>query len=149
MLRSLSRLFPLLALLLTALGSSGRAVAQDRPHHATGVAQFAANQSDFTGSGYATHLGNYSEVGSVSFAPTGTPGVFAVTGFNYYIAANGDRLDAALAGTVDMTTGAIDATATYIGGTGRFVAATGASVLTGQLLPGGAVTITANGIIRF
>ena len=148
MLRHLSRLFPLFAL-LTALALAGRGMAQDRPLHAAGVAQFAANQSDFTGSGHATHLGHYSEVGTVAFAPTSAPGVFAVTGFSHYIAANGDRLDAALAGTIDMATGAIVATATYVGGTGRFAAATGASTLTGQLLGGGALTIVADGTIHY
>jgi hypothetical protein len=143
------RLLALLLLTITSLGLSSHASAQVRPFHATGIAQFAPNQSDFTGSGHATHLGKYTEVGNVTFAPTSTPGVVSATGWTHYTAANGDQLHAVIAGTVNMVTGAIAATATYVGGTGRFTNASGASTLVGQMLGGGALTIAANGSISY
>jgi hypothetical protein len=149
MLRSLARLFTFVALTLATLSFADRAAAQSRPYHATGTAQFAANQSDFTGSGNATHLGRYTEVGNVAFTPTSTPGVLAVTGWAHYTAANGHQLFALIAGTVDMTTGAITATATYVGGTGNFTNASGSSALAGQMLGGGALAITADGSIGY
>ncbi len=143
------RLFAWFMLSVAVLGIVRPMSAQERAHHASGVAQFAANQSDFTGSGHATHLGLYTEVGNVSFAPTGTPGVFAVSGWSHYISASGDELHADITGAVDMTTGAIFGTATYVGGTGRFATASGSSQLVGQMLGGGALTITAHGSILY
>jgi hypothetical protein len=148
MLRSLSRCFTLFVLAITTL-SFASASAQARPHLASGFGQFAANQSDFTGGGQATHLGRYTEIGNVTFAPTATPGVFSVSGWSHYTAANGDQLYAVISGTVDFGTGAITATATYVGATGRFANATGSSALLGQLLAGGALTITAVGSISY
>ena len=145
----LARLFPLLALAAATLMSAGHASAQARAYHAHGAAQFAPNQSDFTGSGNATHLGRYTEVGHVTFAGTSTPGVLAVSGWAHYTAANGDVLCAAISGTVVQGTGAINATATYVGGTGNFANASGSSTLTGQMLGGGALTISAVGNISY
>ena len=145
----LARLFTFLALAVATPMFAGHAAAQTRAFHAHGAAQFAPNQSDFTGSGNATHLGSYTEVGHVTFAPTGTQGVLAVSGWAHYTAANGHVLCAAIAGTVDQGTGAINATATYSGGTGRFANVSGSSTLTGQMLGGGALTITAHGSISY
>jgi hypothetical protein len=149
MFSSLARLFTAVALTIATVLFADPASAQARPYFAQGTAQFAANQSDFAGSGNATHLGRYTEVGNVTFTPTGTPGVLAVNGWAHYTAANGDVLYAVITGTVDMTTGAINGTATYSGGTGHFVNASGGSTLTGQMLGGGALTITAVGTISY
>ena len=149
MFRSLDRLVTALFVTLAMFVFAGRADAQSLPYKATGVGQFAANQSDFTGSGIAAHLGAYTEVGNVTFAPTSTPGVLAVTGWAHYTAANGDQLYASISGTVDTTTGVIAATATYVGGTGRFANASGSSTLAGQMLGGGALTIAAAGNIDY
>jgi hypothetical protein len=149
MFRSFSRLVTLVVLATSTLSFAGHASAQARPHLASGFGQFAANQSDFTGGGHATHLGTYTEIGNVTFAPTPTPGVFLVDGWSHYTAADGDQLYAAISGTVDFGTGAITATATYVGGTGRFANASGSSALLGQLLAGGALTITAVGSISY
>ena len=149
MLHSLDRLLAVLVLAITTLCFSGRTPAQAVPHFESGSAQFAANQSDFTGRGHATHLGKYTEVGNVTFTATATPGVFTVTGWTRYTAANGDVLEATVTGTVDFGTGAITGTATYTGGTGRFANASGSAALSGQMLGGGALTITATGTISF
>ena len=145
----LTRLFTFLALAVPTLLFVGHASAQTKAYHAHGTAQFAPNQSDFTGSGQATHLGNYTEVGHVTFTGTGTPGVLAVNGWAHYTAANGHVLCAAISGTVNQQTGAIQGTATYIGGTGNFANASGSSALTGQMLGGGALTISALGSISY
>ena len=149
MFHSLTRTLACLVLTITTLSLAGNAAAQSKPYRATGLAQFAANQSDFTGGGQATHLGRYTEVGNVAFAPTSTPGIFTVSGWSHYTAANGDQLFALLSGTVDMGTGIILGTATYAGGTGRFINASDSSALTGQMLGGGALTIAAVGRIRY
>jgi hypothetical protein len=147
MLRRCNRLLSALVLALAVPSLTAAATAQVLPYSANGVAQFAANQSDFTGSGHATHLGRYTETGQVVFTPTANPLVFAVSGSAHYVAANRDELHAAITGTVDMSTGAIVATATYVGGTGRFANASGASLLTGTMLGGGALTIRAAGTL--
>ena len=149
MFSSLARLFTVPAFTIAALLFASHASAQARPYHAQGAAQFAPNQSDFTGSGNATYLGRYSEVGRVTLTPTTTPGVLAVNGWAHYTAANGDVLCASISGTLDQGTGAIHGTATYVGGTGRFANASGSSTLTGQMLGGGALTITALGTISY
>ena len=71
---------PALLLTIATLLIASHASAQARPYHANGTAQFAPNQSDFTGSGNATHLGSYTEVGHVTLTGTSTPNVLAVNG---------------------------------------------------------------------
>src|SRR5262245_27542436 len=145
----LARLFTVPALTVATLLFASHAPAQARAYHAHGTAQFAPNMSDFTGSGNATHLGNYTEVGHVTLTATTTPGVLAVNGCAHYTAANGRVLCAVISGTLDQGTGAIHGTATYVGGTGNFANVSGSSTLTGQMLGGGALTITALGSITY
>ena len=145
----LARLSTFLALAVATPMFAGHASAQAKAYHAHGNAQFAPTLSDFTGSGNATHLGNYTEVGHVTLTGTSTPGVLAVNGWAHYTAANGHVLCASISGTLDQGTGAIQGTATYIGGTGNFANASGSSTLTGQMLGGGALTITALGTISY
>src|SRR5436190_473442 len=109
-----------------AFAMPASAIAGPRAYGASGGAQFV-NNNDFVGSGHATHLGGYTEIGSVSFTPTSTPGVLNVDGHTTYFAADGDELWAGLHGLLDQGTGAITATAEYVGGTGRFAAASGSS----------------------
>lgn len=147
--RPLTRLFTLLVFAFATLCMASATSAQSKPHLATGFGQFAANQADFTGFGQATHLGKYTEVGNVQLAPSGTEGVLAVNGWAHYTASNGDELFAIITGTLDLTTGVILATATYVGGTGRFEDASGSSDLAGQMLGGGALSISAVGSIDY
>lgn len=146
--RSIARLFTCLALAIATLSFASPASAQAMPHFATGFGQFAANQADFTGGGQATHLGRYTEIGFVTLTGTPTPGLLAVNGWADYTASDLSVLHAEISGTLDLRSGAILATATYNGGSGRFVSATGSSTLTGQMLGGGALTISAVGIIN-
>lgn len=146
--RPLTRLITLLVVAVTTLASSRQASAQSVPYRATGAAQFVS-PTDFVGSGRATHLGIYTEVGSVAFAPTPNPDVLAVTGVSVYTAANGDELHATLNGELNTLTGVITVTVTYVGGTGRFASASGSSSLAGQMLGGGAASIAVAGRIDY
>jgi hypothetical protein len=125
-----------------------RAAAEDRPHSSGGTAQFVS-PTDFVGAGHATHLGVYTEVGSVAFSPTDDPAVFQVDGWATYTAANGDQLDAIVTGHLNGATGAITATLTYVGGTGRFADAGGSATLSGQLLPDGTISVAVAGTIDY
>ena len=125
-----------------------RASAAERPHHSSGNAQFVS-PTDFVGTGNATHLGSYTEVGSVAFSPTNDPAVLQIDAWSIYTAANGDQLHAVISGSLNGLTGAITATVTYAGGTGRFADATGSSNLKGQLLPGGAISVVVEGTIDY
>ena len=142
------RFATVLALAIAAFVLPDSASANPVPHLARGSAQFVG-PNDFVGNGNATHLGQYTEVGHVDFAPTGDPVVLAVDGWAHYTAANGDQLYALLDGTLNAATGQIAVTVTYAGGTGRFVAATGSANLAGQLLGGGAATVAVAGNIDY
>ena len=122
--------------------------AGERPHNSRGTAQFV-NANDFVGTGKATHLGRYNEVGSAHFSPTADPTVFQIDAWSIYTAANGDQLFAVFTGNLNGLTGAITATATYVGGTGRFTDASGTAILTGQSLPGGTLTVSVEGTINY
>ena len=139
------------ALVLAAVGVlalSAQAQAQERPHVSRGTAQFVS-PTDFVGSGHATHLGRYTEVGSASFSPTADPTVFQIDGWVILTAANGDQLYELVNGYLNGLTGAITATVTYVGGTGRFADATGTATLSGQLLGGGSIEVAVKGTIDY
>jgi hypothetical protein len=124
------------------------AIADQRAYAAAGNAQFV-NNNDFVGSGHATHLGLYTEAGSVTFTPTTTPGVLNISGSVTYFAADGDELTASISGLLDEGTGAISGTLQYVGGTGRFVDVSGSSAIVAQLLGGGAVAASVRGSIDY
>ena len=131
---------------LFACSSSVEAAA--RPHLSRGNAQFVSG-SDFVGSGSATHLGRYSETGSVSFSPTGDAAVLHVEGSAIYTASDGAELHADIDGELNTETGVISATLTYVGGTGRLTDASGTASLAGQLSPGGAISVSVSGSIDY
>lgn len=132
----------------TLLAHPAGASANERPMSSKGRAQFVS-PSDFIGSGQATHLGAYTEVGSVTFAPTPVPGVLALTGWSRYTAANGDELHATLEGELNTLNGQATVTVRYVGGTGRFASATGTALLRGQMLPDGVIAIAVDGSIEY
>jgi hypothetical protein len=150
MLRFFSRLVTIAFVLVAGLALSGRASAQTVPYLAKGGAQLsgAGLELDIVGSGQATYLGAYTEVGHVTLIPTLDPGVFLVTGGAVYTAANGDKLFAAFSGKLDAT-GAITAKVKYFGGCGRFEDASGFAILTGQMLGGGAASVTVQGYLEY
>jgi len=134
--------------LISSLAVPDRAAAESRAYSARGTAQFVS-PTDFIGSGEATHLGHYSEAGTVSFTPTNDPAVLHVEGSIVYTAANGDELHANVSGELNAETGAVSATISYVGGTGRFSTATGSSSLSGQLGAGGSISVSVKGTIDY
>jgi hypothetical protein len=117
-----------------------------RRYSAHGTGHFI-NANDFVGEGNATHLGNYSEVGNVSFTPVGT--VLHIEGWVVYTATIGDELRAVFEGELDPATGVVTATVTYVpGGTGRFLNVSGSSNLQG-LVDGPNISVTVRGNIDF
>lgn len=138
-----------LLLVLSAIVLPSQAsAAASRPYASRGTAHFVS-PTDFVGSGYATHLGVYSEAGTVSFSPTDDPAVLRVTGSIVYTAANGDELHANVVGDLNMATGAVSAQLTYAGGAGRFDDATGSATLSGRLSPTGVITVGVRGTIDY
>ncbi|MFO0848292.1 MAG: hypothetical protein U0871_07020 [Gemmataceae bacterium] len=142
--------YPSVALLAITVMLTSTAVASagERPYHARGTAQFVS-PTDFVGSGHATHLGRYTEVGSAQFSPTADPTVLAIDAWSVYTAANGDQLYAVITGELNGLTGAITATVTYVGGTGRFDDAGGSAALKGQILPDGTIAVAVSGTIDY
>jgi hypothetical protein len=138
----------ILLVAVAALALPDQASAQERPHFSSGTAQFVS-PNDFVGTGNATHLGLYSEVGYVTFSPADHPNIVQIDGWSIYTAANGDELHAVVSGQLDGKTGAITATVTYVGGTGRFADATGSASLAGQLRPGGIVSVAVAGTVEY
>ena len=120
--------------------------AGERPHSSRGTAQFLPDATgDFVGSGYATHLGNYTEVGNASISPIGE-----IEGWAHYTAGNGNghTLFATFTGQVDAF-GAITVTVTYVGGTGQFENASGSATLLGQIQLDGTIVVAVEGTIDY
>ena len=142
------RLFAFVLSAIGILAIAAPAPAASLPYASRGTAQFV-NANDFVGTGMATHLGRYDEVGSVQFSPTADPTVLQIDAWAIYTAANGDRLYALFTGHLNGLTGAITATVTYVGGTGRFDDASGTATLSAQLLGGGSIEVAIKGTIDY
>ena len=134
--------------LVSLMSFADRAAAAVRPHRSGGDAHFVS-ETAFVGSGHATHLGRYNEVGSVLFSPTDDPEVLHVDGAIVYTAASGQELHAVVSGELNGATGVITATITYVGGTGRFTNASGSATLAGQAFPDGTISVAVHGTIDF
>jgi hypothetical protein len=139
--------FLLVAVAVLALPDRGSA--GERPHRSRGTAQFVPGTTDFVGTGNATHLGRYAEVGSVTFLPSADPTAVPIVAWAIYTAANGDELYATFDGHLNALTGAITATVTYEGGTGRFDDASGSATFLGQILPDGTLSVVVEGVIDY
>ena len=133
---------------LCVLAPASLARAEQRPHSSRGTAHFIS-ATGFEGTGTATHLGRYDEVGSAEFTPTSDPNVVLVDASATYTAANGDELYAVFAGELNPLTGAISATVTYVGGTGRFSNASGTASLSAQMLPNGSIDVAVEGTVDY
>jgi hypothetical protein len=142
------RPFALLLVAVGVLAVAANAKAAQRPHVSQGSAQFI-NEHDFVGSGTATHLGRYDEVGSADILPTPDPTLFEVDASATYTAANGDKLYAEFTGYLDGLTGEITAIVSYVGGTGRFAGASGTATLSGQMFPDGSIQVAVEGTLDY
>lgn len=138
--------FVLAAVSVLTLAAPAQAAA--RAHVSRGTAHFTGATS-FAGEGFATHLGPYSEVGTILITPTADPAVFQVNATATYTGINGEELHAVFSGQLNGATGAITAAVTYVGGTGRFANATGMAILSGQLLADGTIEVIVKGTVEY
>ena len=108
------------------------ASAVDRPFalNGTGVATLITDESGNliggipTGSGTATHLGQWTVTGVVKYTPDSN-GVLHSSGDATITAANGDKLQVQIDGILDPVAAVDHGTFYIVGGTGRFQGASG------------------------
>jgi hypothetical protein len=120
--------------------------ATERPFalNGKGVGDFLTNEAgqvigaNVTASGTATHLGMWTAVGSVRYAPDEN-GVLRSSGEATITAANGDKLELVAEGVLDQATLTDHGIFTFVGGTGRFAGASGSAdfVVTVSQITGG------------
>jgi polyvinyl alcohol dehydrogenase (cytochrome) len=136
-----------------APGSGGaparHAAVPSRPLKGHGSGSFVSANFDFLATGIAAHLGAFTHYGTLQLTPTDDPAVFVLSGRTTYVAANGDKLYAILAGTLNVQTGVATGTDTWDGGTGRFAHGGGSADLTAQLLPDGSFEFTLDGVLEY
>ena len=119
-----------LVLLLGAIPVS----AVERPFalKGTGVATLITDEAGHligatpTGSGTATHLGQWTVTGNVKYTPDNN-GVLHSSGEATITAANGDKLQTQIDGILDPIAGMDQGTFYFVGGTGRFEGVTGSA----------------------
>jgi hypothetical protein len=121
-------LMPILFLLLGTIPVS----AVERPFalSGTGVATLITNEAGMpigaipTGSGTATHLGQWTVTGNVKYTPDAN-GVLHSSGDATITAANGDKVQIQIEGILDPVVVMDQGIFHIVGGTGRFEGATG------------------------
>lgn len=79
-----------------------------------------------TGSGTATHLGQWTVTGNPQYTPD-AQGVLHSSGEATLVAANGDKLFIQIDGVLDPVAGVDQGTFYFLGGTGRFEGASGSA----------------------
>lgn len=153
--RSLNPRILMLALCLLLGSLPAAAVARPFSLHGAGNVAFTGGPpptgGDLTASGTATHLGLWTAVGVLSFAPPDpdTPNLVPASGTQTFTAADGDKLHAELTGELDTTTGIATGIFMFIGGTGRFEGASGSADFVVMQDPSGPFEVTATGDIDF
>ena len=131
-------LLPVLFLLLGTIPVS----AAERPFalSGTGVATPIVNEQGMpigaipTGSGTATHLGQWTVTGNVKYTPDAN-GVLHSSGDATITASNGDKVQIQIEGVLDPVAGMDQGLFHIVGGTGRFEGATGDANFVVQLNP--------------
>lgn len=123
-----------LMLTLSLLLGTIPALAVERPFalHGSGVATLIVDPSGIpigavaTGSGTATHLGQWTVIGNPKYTPDAN-GVLHSSGEATLTAANGDKLQVAIDGILDPVAGVDQGVFHFLGGTGRFEGASGSA----------------------
>jgi hypothetical protein len=123
----------LMLTLLLLLGTMP-AFAVERPFalHGSGVATLITDPSGLpigavaTGSGTATHLGQWTVTGNPKYTPDSN-GVLHSSGQATLTAANGDKLQVEINGILDPVAGVDQGVFYFMGGTGRFEGASGSA----------------------
>lgn len=124
----------ILMLTLTLLLGMIPASAVERPFalNGTGVATLITDESGHligatpTGSGTATHLGQWTVAGNVKYTPDNN-GVLHSSGDATLTAANGDKLQIQIDGILDPVAAVDQGVFYFVGGTGRFEGANGSA----------------------
>ena len=145
-------LMPMLFLLLGTIPVS--AVERPMALKGGGVATLITNEAGIpigaiaTGSGTATHLGQWTVTGNVTYTPDN--GVLRSSGQATLTASNGDKLHFQVDGILDPVAGVDQGLFHFVGGTGRFEGASGSVnfVVTINPLTGG-FDLTAVGNINY
>ena len=133
----------LMLVAVSALANPAGASAEERGYHLRGTAALDAS-GNVVGVGHAAHLGNYTEVGHVTFLEEpGQPEGWAI-----FTNQNGDQLRETFTGQVNLD-GTISGTVTFTGGTGRFEFASGTASLAAQFLPDGTIAVVVVGTIDY
>jgi len=102
-----------------------------------------------TGSGTATHLGQWTVSGKVAYTPD-NDGVLRSSGDATLTAANGDKLYFKIDGILDPVAGVDQGHFYFVGGTGRFEGATGSTNFVVSINPiTGGFDLTAVGKINY
>ena len=148
----LRTLMPILFLLLGTIPAS----AVERPFalKGVGVAPLIIDESGNliggmpTGSGTATHLGQWTVAGTVKYTPDN--GVLRSSGEATITASNGDKLQVEIDGILDPIAAVDQGVFRFVGGTGRFEGVSGAAnfVVTINPLTGG-FDLTVVGTINY
>ena len=144
-------LYPVVVLLVATgiLTLPDRASAEERAYQSRSTALLNLATGDFVAAGNATHLGKYTEIGSISISGD-DPTALHVEGSAILTAANGDELCVDFTGTLNFLTGAITATITFDGATtGRFQDATGSASLVAQFQTDGTIAVVVEGTIDY
>ncbi|HEV8427569.1 MAG TPA: hypothetical protein VGQ41_06625 [Pyrinomonadaceae bacterium] len=130
-----------------AFSSSGKGVATPIP-----TLPGEPPTADVTGTGYATHLGLFTNAGRISFVPDANDSnLVHPIGAATFTAANGDKLNIVVADSVmDLRTGVGTGHFSFAGGTGRFENASGITeFVVEQNFVSGAYEITMVGKIDY
>lgn len=128
-----TKIHALMVMLFLMLGTIP-ASAVERPFalNGSGVATLITNESGLptgaiaTGSGTATHLGQWTVAGNVKYTPDSN-GVLHSSGEASIIAANGDKLNIQIDGILNPVAGVDQGVFYFAGGTGRFQGASGSA----------------------
>ena len=133
------------------------ATAVERPFalHGTGVVTLVTDGSGHligaipTGSGTATHLGQWTVAGTVHYTPDSN-GVLHSSGEATLTAANGDKLEFQIDGILDPVAAVDQGVFRFVGGTGRFAGASGSVNFVVSINPvTGGFELTAVGTINY
>jgi hypothetical protein len=148
----MKRYITVLTVMLAVLPLLGSipAAAEVRPFHVSAAGTVLNGALQATGRG--THLGLFTEVGTLSFAPDpNDPSRVLASGEAIFTAANGDELRGAITdASLDLTTGIGTGEFRFTGGTGRFENASGTVEFTVlQNLITGAFELSGLGTIDF
>ena len=131
--KHITKIRTLMLTVLLLLGTMP-ALAVERPFalHGSGVATLITDPSGMpigavaTGSGTATHLGQWTVTGNVKYTPDNN-GVLHSSGEATLTAANGDKLQFQIDGILDPVAGVDQGVFYFLGGTGRFEGASGSA----------------------